>query len=297
MTIARLKLLSTHGDQTLSGIRFVIHTSASADETADLTQAGLRFTEGEPVVSTNVLSVLNDVDVVDRLFVMVVPPQFHLGYGVFTTAYVDRVLRRVAGAPLRYAAGRDELAFYMDHEVEQAREHIEAEVAEGYALAQRPTFVVEPRNLVGYFGSTPALHSLVSRVSVAVDSFQPVNFEEIGSSLSYLFRPSDPAASVLVTSVIDDLLVATVESATISRLRGMRWQGLRLLGYQFFDGEALVELPSVVRSLSEHHEYIRQLRRDLETSQFFTGRLAWLKQYALTQLQIMLLELDEETQK
>ncbi len=296
MNLSRLKLVSGHGDQTLSAVRFVVPGAGSGDTamgTADLLQSGLRFAEGRPAVSTNLWQSINGAARAEELFVVGVPSQFHLGYGVFTTAYVDRVLHRVVGAPMEYAEGRQQLALYMDREVEPARERIEAEVAEGYAMDQRPTFVVEPVNVVGFFRVAPGFRSGLARLKVLADSLQPVDMGLMTDTLGEYFRPAEPAAEVLKSSVAGDLIVGTLESLVISRLRMMRWQGLGALGYTFYDGEVAIETPKSEGGLDGHREQVAQLQKAVESSTFFTGRLAWLHAYVLTAAQIMHVELDE----
>jgi hypothetical protein len=291
----RLKLISSHGDQTLSRIRFVMYAPTTEEARADFLQAGLRFAEGQRIASANLAHAFEGDPAPARIYVMGPPNGFHPGYGVFTTAYVDRALKRVVGAPISYANGRKELAFYMDREVEQAREHIEAEVAEGYALDQRPTFVVEPRNIVGYFNTTPLLHSHVNRLMVLTNSLEPLDFEQFTESLAGLFRPVEPNTNLMAPSVVDDLLISTAESAVISRLRMMRWQGLAALGYEFYEGETRFDMPAPA-DIMAHKDRVLALQKLVEASQFFTGQLAWLRQYAMMELRIMLVELDEATE-
>jgi len=259
-------------------------------------RVGLRFAEGQQVASASLAQAFEGEPAPQRLYVMTPPIDFHAGYGVFTTAYVDRALRRVVGAPIKYANGRRQLAFYRDHDVETARERIEAEVAEGYALDQRPTFVVEPRNIVGYFNATPVLQSLVNQLMVDTTALEPIDFEQFTESLASLFRPVEPNTTIMASSVADDLLISTAESAVISRLRMMRWQGLAALGYSFYDGETPITMPPVQGGLGLYRQRVLDLQRLAGSARFFVGQLAWLKPYVDTELRIMLLELDEDTE-
>src|SRR5689334_7351757 len=145
MPLSRLELVSYHGDQTLRNVKFVFQVGT---ELSEAMESGIRFIEGKAVVSANLTQ---GVGQAGHMAVCALPQNFFLGYGVFTTAYLDRALKRVSGAPLRYAAGRTELAFYMSPDTETTRIHIEAEIANGYAIERRPQFLLEPKYVVGTF--------------------------------------------------------------------------------------------------------------------------------------------------
>jgi hypothetical protein len=296
VTLSRLKLISSHGDQTLPRLRFVLHVAPSAEQVADLVQRGLQYAEGRPSVLTDLTGVFEEWPQGSqggKVFVLGVPTDLSLGYGVFTTAYIDRSLKHVVGAPFKYADARQHLAFYTERDTEAARERVEAEVAEGYELDQRPTFRLDPHNIVGFFNPTPAFQSLVGRVQVALDAFQPVEFEILEQALTELFRPAEPSTAVLASSIVDELLVATIEARVMRRLRMMRWHGLKLLGYEFFDGERVVEVKPTASSVTEQLQHIDSMQQSLDNPALFTGQLAWLKQYVATELRIMRVELDE----
>ncbi len=294
MTLPRLKLSSSHGDQTFLQLRFVVHSILAASEAEAIEDNGLPFVEGRPVVCGGLDQALGQASTSQdgKVLVLAQPQQFHLGYGVFTTAYIDRALRRVVGAPLRYASSRRQLAFYLDREVEPARERIEAEVAEGYELDKRPSFVVEAQNIVGAFRATSTFHSLVGQLEVATQAFQPLDLDRLEASLGEFFEPAVLEAEAMTSSVVKDLIASTVETIVMSQLRLMRWQGLQLLGFGFFEDDKPVSIPAV-QDLAEQRARIAQFQKALEAPQLFAGQLAWLRGYAATELRIMHVELDE----
>lgn len=53
MALSRLELISSHGDETVSATRVVLHAAVNATETVVLRDAGLAFVPGESVVTTN----------------------------------------------------------------------------------------------------------------------------------------------------------------------------------------------------------------------------------------------------
>jgi hypothetical protein len=306
MALSRLELVSSHGDQTLANIRFAVHGSSNAMDAQSIFAGGLRFIEGRPTVSTNIVHAQDWTVNLDKqaqslgtgsvpgsegsVIVCAVPSNFHLGYGVFTTAYVDRALKHVSGAPLRYAASRKQLAFYLEADIEAARVHIEAEIANGFPIEQRPQFILEPKFVVGGFNG-PAFAQLVRQLDVTVRSFEPVDYSRSEEAFRDLFQPTIPANMVLAPTVMRDILIGTVESIVMSRLRMMRWQGLVLLGYSFSEGRQPIQIEPV-KDMAEHRARMDDLGRRLASSALFSAELAWLKTYGTHELELMRVELE-----
>jgi hypothetical protein len=287
MPISRLELRSAYGDQTLANIRFVIYHPATAAEAESAYTSGMVFVEGRPVVSTNMV---RPQGVSGEAVICAVPSNFFLGYGVLTSAYIDRVMHKVSGSPQLYAAGRSQLAFYTQPDTEAARLHIEAEIANGFALAQRPQFILEPMFLVGQF-SGPAFDRITRNLEVSVESFEPVDYAATEEALRELFQPSIPANMVLAPTVMRDVLTGTIESIVITKLRMMRWQGLAMLGYSFAEGHHPLSVQPV-RDVAAQQEVIDEVGRRLASSALFSGELTWLKTYATHELNLMRVELE-----
>src|SRR5689334_12465855 len=98
MTLSRLKLISSHGDQTLPHLRFALYSAQSAADVSQLVQRGLEYVEGRPDILTDLTGVFEQGDPVaqgGKVFVVGLPSDLWLGYGVFTTAYIDRTLKHV----------------------------------------------------------------------------------------------------------------------------------------------------------------------------------------------------------
>jgi len=306
MPFAPIEFVSGYGDQTLSGVRFVLHATANATETASVTSAGLAFIEGRPMLSTDVIEAYQRTvgagatsdpwgmvaeGQPGSLLVCAVPPTLHLGYGIFTTAYVDRAQKRVSGAPLRYAAGRRQLAFYNGAETEAARVHIEAEVANGFPLEQRPQYTLDPEYVIGQFRSGQVLAAGLGQLSVAVRSLQPLDYQRLEALLREAFDPSMAADAVLVPTAVRDIINGTVEAAILSELRMMRWQGLALLGYSFIEDEQEVQI-TPPKDMTEHRRHIDEFARRVASSGLFAAELAWLKVYGAHVLELMRVELE-----
>jgi hypothetical protein len=291
MTRERLELVSAHGDQTLPQVRFAAHES-SLSEGIEIQRHGLRFIEARSAVSTSMIGASSSIDGEARVIsIVAIPASFHLGYAASTTAYIDRSLKLVTGAPLRYADGRRHLALYRAEDTEAAREVVEAEVLSGFALNDHPSFEVEPRFVVGGFTSGSGLDRLLTYLEVSAESFELVDFAKLEHSLQGLFTVREPAQAVLVPTLVRDMIMGTIESAIMSRLRMMRWEGLALLGYRFIEDDQDVEIARPA-DMAEHRRQIDEYERQLASSKLFDGELAWLKTYGTRQLALMRVELE-----
>src|ERR1022692_1373090 len=101
MALSRLELVSSHGDQTLPMARFVVHGTSHVTESISIMDEGLRFVEGKPTVTSNLIHA-HDWTVAPgvgaqamigepgSVIVCAIPQNYHLGYGIFTNAYIDR---------------------------------------------------------------------------------------------------------------------------------------------------------------------------------------------------------------
>lgn len=307
MTSSRLELISSRGDESIGQVRFVLHGTPSLRDANSMMSSGIKFVEGGPLVSTNIVHAYDWTVNPEKqgqlagggavagepgmVLVCAVPSNFHVGYGVFTTAYIDRALKLVSGSPMRYAGARKQLAFYMSSDTEAARVQIEAEVANGFPLVQRPQFVLGAQNIVGSFEQNPGFTQLISQLQVGISSLQPIEFERMEASLRDVFKPRIAADEVLVPTVMRDILVGTAESIIMSRLRMLRWQGLAMLGYVFHEGQQTVAVEPVADA-AEQRRIIDDFGRQLASSSIFSAELSWLKAYAARELELMRVELD-----
>jgi hypothetical protein len=268
---------------------------------------GMKFIEGRATVSTNLAQAYGyATDPIKRgystsevsvgadpglITAIAVPSEFHLGYATFTTAYIDRSVRLVLGAPLRYAGARKQLAFYLSVDTEASRLKIENEILCGKPLVSHPSFILDAHNIIGSFKPSSGLQNVITALEVSSKAFETVDFDSLERSLQSLFDVREPAQEVLVPTMVRDLILGTVESVILSRLRTMRWQGLALLGYTFREGHDDVAVTRV-QDVAEQHRRIDEYGRMLASSTLFNGELAWLKVYAGHQLGLMRVELD-----
>jgi hypothetical protein len=145
--------------------------------------------------------------------------------------------------------------------------------------------------VLGHFAGSGAFDALIRTIDVSVRSLQPLDSAHLEAALREAFVPAAEADVLLLPTAMRDILRGTVEAVIMSRLRMMRWQGLKLLGYSFYEGKTPVEIASV-KDLAEQHSRIDSFITALGQTSLFSGELSWLKTLAAHQLHLMDVELD-----
>jgi hypothetical protein len=304
MPLSRLELVAQHGDQTLSRVRFFLYPARSATDAYAIQDTGLQFTEGKPFASTNIIygheavlrgSASRDADTMlgeeGGLFILSLPPNLHLGYGIFTSAYIDRKQKQVSGSPIKYAAARDQLSLYVSPEAEAERVHIEAEVANGYGLDQRPVYMLESKYIVGKFLFSDGFDQLIRQLGVKIGGFEGLDYDVLERSFLDVMRASANSNPGVAEAALRDLVTGTVESMIIARLRMMRWHNLVLLGYKFYEGDRQIQIPGVT-NMADQRRKMDDVGRLLASSMLFNAELEWLKLFVAKELEIMRIELE-----
>lgn len=151
-------------------------------------------------------------------------------------------------------------------------------------------FVLDPKVLVGSMSGV-ALDQLVKRLDVSVRSFETLDLVRLEDEFREVLVPVSLASAALVSAAIRDIIIGTIESIVISRMRMMRWQGLALLGYTFTENRQEVQI-APVQDLAEQRRRIEDIGRRLASSGIFSTEVAWLKAYVTNQLDLMRIELD-----
>jgi hypothetical protein len=294
MSLPNIELTAAHGDETIGAVRFVVHGATMA-RSAEIARDGLSVVEGQAIVSTNLLQAYahatQNPDEPGLINVIAVPNGMYLGYAAFSTAYISRSTKTVIGAPLRFAAARKQLAFYLDPNTEAARARVEAKVLGGSPFTDHPSYPIEMRNVLGSFAPTQPMLNTITALDVSAKAFEPYDSAALEGALIELFDCREAAQAVLVPTMVHDLVVTVVESVILSRLRIMRWQGLALLGYKFQEASKDVAVTRV-ENIAQQRRLMSEYRTILATSSIFNGELAWLKVYINHQLELMRVELD-----
>jgi hypothetical protein len=135
--------------------------------------------------------------------------------------------------------------------------------------------------------------NVLRQLEVGIESMRMLDYEHFERALCELLEPSIPAHAVLIPTAVRDLIIGTVESVTMSRLRLMHFQTLAALGYEFLEESGAVQVPLVV-DLAQQRQRIEEFERGLASSSLFAAELSWLKVYATHVLDLMRVELEGE---
>lgn len=299
-----IRLESVRGDETLRNMRFVCHGTTNAADGAAILGTGFRYIEGRPTVSSNLVHAadwtrdeakqrqsLGNGPVPGEagvLVVLAVPVDVQIGYGMFTDAIIDRTLKQVIGAPLRYAAARKQLAFYALGDWETRRREVErAVVAQDMSLLHTKSLPLSAN--LGVLTVEGEVASVIDELGTA--AFELTNFD-LRHATEYLVSEMQlyqQALPQLLIQAADALVKGTVESVIMSRLRMLRWQGLAGQGYRFREGAQ--EIQSIApRQRDKQLDVIQRYGQAIEACPMLVNELAWLKPYAHRALDIMKVE-------
>jgi hypothetical protein len=292
--VSLLELKSQFGDQTIETYRYVVHWTAHAAETESVLDAGLEIIEGQPLFSTSLVHPRGSGYAHDgqpgSMLICAVPMNYHLGYGTFTTAIIDRAHKTVGGAALSYTEGRNRLALYSSEDTVAAMKRIESEVSGGFLLDQHSRVPLDPRFILGVVNQSEDFDRLVAKIDSVVRGFEAIDIERAAKLIEPLVRPVNLQATELILPALEELVQGSVEAIFISRLRVLRWQGLSLQGYRFFEGSQEVGI-APVKDMSEQQHRILDFVKRVESSKLPAGKLGWLQEYALKELRVLNIEL------
>lgn len=298
MASSQIELLASYGDKTVSKTRFVAYVPVKQSVAENTTQGKLVFHEGQPAVSSDLLythdlaSQLYGASAAgSQIYVYMVPSKLFVGNSVFTSAFLDLKFKQVTGSPMRYAGARKQLTMYGLSDTESERSRLEAALRQNTPLDHMPERTVETENLLGSFRTGGSLSTIVTELKVALTSLDAEQFIKLVKSFYESFTLADASFQSIASGVVSELMLATVESEVICRVRMLRWQGLKLLGYKIMEGPSVAELPSPSSDV-EMHTRLSDYTRMLNSSSIFNGELDWLKTYALSELNKIKVELE-----
>lgn len=285
----RLHLEAAHGDVGLLRLPVVVHVTPDESYVGDALAGQLPFAFGQPGLTANLADVMPAAQNGGAALLIQPPPGLIVGYGVFTSAYVDRVIRRVGGSPGRYLAGRSSLALYQSGDAETERRALEAEtVAEaGFGLLKS---VLPAAAVVGWLKPDAGANTSVQELTIAAQELAPVAIDSIAkywTSLVQSPRIEPPA----LLSHMRRLVESSVESEVIGMVRRWRLEALAGMGYHFYEGQKPWSGVTAVSQLDQRQR-LNDLQRRLASSQLLTGELDWLKQYVSQVIHIMEVELE-----
>lgn len=292
---------SIEGDAGLAGVTYVLHGNSSVQDSLQITKTGLTVQEGRATVSTDLdhslrwatlvekrrytksLTVKGDGEV-GQIFVIKVPDGLHIGYGVFTSMFVNLKQKEIKGAPIKYASGRKQLAFYEHEDTEKIRQSLEIK-----KLIKKIS--LKPEAIVAAIHPSDELNSLITSFENQVRCFEE---PDISKTIDTLIRAINASNSDVMDNeglnmAIAELVASTIESVAISRLRHLVLDVKRALGYKIILEDGDLDARSV--TIENVEKQVQDLHQKVHSEGFRLGS-DWLTKYLKERSEEMLAEIQ-----
>lgn len=229
-----------------------------------------------------------DDDEIGRIFVIQVPEDLHLGYGMFTSEKIDETNKEIKGAPIKYASGRKQLAFYRNNDTETSRRQIESE----HTLGQAPRhLILPPKTIIASIYPSRELRNFCDRLQEHVRSFDMADIAQYSENLTQVLV-ADSRNAFLGNSAPDkiaqQLVASTIESVAISRIRNLALDVMRALGYSVIKEDGQVDITAV--DPAKVMQRVQELYQKSHSETFHLGP-EWLQKYLKDQSEKMLTQL------
>jgi len=274
----QLELTSSRGDDTFAALPYILCGVTSPAAAGAALVSGISTQEGAALVTTNLVHAMQQAGgETGRILVIRRPAQPTLGYATDTIATIDRQAKTVSGHPLAYAGGRNNLGWFTDSKLDAAH-HLSLIIPAGYIAA---TIEV-----------APGLGSVLNRLEVAANALMPFDLAFVDTALNEAMTIAENFTQSSETQIAHSLTIATAEALVMSRLREMRWEGLTLLGYRFFEGDqpAIIKAPVTIEA---HEQNLDHFEAQLKSDSLLTAELAWLKPHVTAAITMMRSELAD----
>jgi hypothetical protein len=167
-------------------------------------------------------------DEIGKIFVIKKPSNYRVDYGLFTDALVGS--DEITGFPLKYAAGRKQLAFYRyDTSKEELARITKEERVQLDIPLEQIELVIEP---------TEELASFVDNIGVKIKKFQAVDIDKSGRELADILNSQQVRKTPdELKEISQQLVITTIESIVISKLRNLQLDVFATKGYKIFENK------------------------------------------------------------
>lgn len=263
------RLVSSEDDETLGDVEYFLHGTNSLLDAQKIQQDGLSVREGRSTISTDLAHSLSWAmgenrhfsesetpradNEVGKIFVIKKPNDLRVDYGLFTDAAINGT--EVTGFPLKYASGRKQLAFYR---VDTSKEELARKTAD-----ERARLSIPPEQIELAIVPTKELVKSVENLSIKTKKLEVIDIDSCSKELANILRLQHTNKTFDgLTLISRQLVVTTIESIVISKLRNLYLDILTSKGYKIFENgqpqERLRELEGlkneVTRLYGKSHE-------------------------------------------
>lgn len=230
-----------------------------------------------------------DDDEIGRIFVIQVPEELHLGYGMFTSEKIDETNKEVTGAPIKYASGRKQLAFYKHNDTETSRRQIEMEHTLGQASRQ---LILPPETIIASIYPSRELRDLCDHLQEHVRNFEMPDVAQFSENLTQILVAD--SRNVFLENIAPDkiarqLVASTIESVAISRVRNLALDVMRALGYSVVKEGGQPDTRAV--DPAKVTQRVQELYQKSHSETFHLGS-EWLQKYLQAQSKKMMTQVN-----
>jgi hypothetical protein len=265
-----IKLESAKGDETFSRIKYLTYEVKESEDIGSITVNGLSFKEGESVVSGTLAYPLSDLQTRSGEVVIIRRPnQPYLGFARSTTAVYDRGSKIIKGNPVEYMNSRRSLGWYSLPEMA-------VDTTQNTQTASTPNLLVAKDFIIGSIKITPSIRDIFDEIRIAAASLVELDINGIINAVSESIILLPEFALATTNEIAHSIVYSSLESAILSNLRLMRFQGLNLLGYKFQEnGVDIVLEPEVSKDQLQHQMALLEV--NARKSLVLSGDLEWLR--------------------
>ena len=288
------RLISSEDDETLGDVEYFLHGTNSLLDTQTIQQEGLSVREGRSTVSTDLAHSLSWAmgehrhfsesetpradNEVGKIFVIKKPNDLRIDYGLFTDSTISRT--EITGFPLKYASGRKQLAFYR---VDTSKEVLVSQKAD-----ERAQLVIAPEQIELVIAPTKELANFVDKLSIKTKRLEAVDINNYSGGLADILKLQHANKTPDELSLISrQLILATIESIVISKLRNLYLDILASKGYEIYENG---QQQDMARDLTSLKTEVTELYDKSHASDFDIG-VEWLNRLIPRKTQQLLDEL------
>lgn len=288
-------LISSEGDETLGQVKYYLHGTSSLLDVEGIREMGLSAREGRATLSTDLehackwatgenrqysdSQTSRAADATGRIFVFSKPADLTVDYGLHTDAQIAG--QEITGFPIKYAAGRKQLALFQLASNKADLKQVKKE--------QREVVTLPPECIKAVIEPSPEVKALAGHLSRQVKQLEKVNITQVAKQLETLLA-NDPknVISGSAAEISRSLVITTIESIVISKLRNLRLGVLSMKGYKILENGVAQsqqrDPEKLCREVAEMYEHSHQDGFDIG--------VAWLNRRIAAETELLSKEVE-----
>ncbi|MEI6237004.1 MAG: hypothetical protein WCP03_00175 [Candidatus Saccharibacteria bacterium] len=284
------RLISSDGDESLASVKYFLHGTASLANAENIKDAGFTAREGRATISTDLAHSLRwamgenkhfsesetsrNKEEVGKIFIIKKPLDYRVDYGLYTDAIISG--DEITGFPLKYVAGRKQLAFY--------KLGAQKDELANLAKDQRDKLIISAEQIELVIEPTKELLEFVEDLSEKTKRLERISIDSYSQELARILKLQQNDKTIDDLEVLShQLIVTTIESIVISKLRNLQLDVFASKGYKIFENSKwqardrnLVNLKKEITEL-----YDKSYQKDFDIG------IEWLNKPIITKTELL----------